>query len=785
MEPDFDKILQKSEYVPAKIPINKEDAALTRWLNKEVKRRVLLDSMEKTANFELEGPGTISSSEEYTREHKKSIKMVCPTSMEVPPEHNRSYSVTRLIFRVGEADWRDFNRISCWIYPDCPGFQNVWVSMTLNNSGEVDYPRNEYFEGTHHLNLKNGRWNNFLWEFPEVYRDCVTSISLNHNNHGSQSSMSEQAVLFFSQLELQKVKADHYEGWELEDRIAFCHSGYRPEDKKVALTQKTDDSYFYICDCKTEEKVFKGPVLKIKTELGTFRIMDFSDLETSGRYKLKIDSRQTKPFSIKQQPWRSAAWKTINFFHKERCGTEIPGVHLPCHKDCFARHPDGRRIAVGGGWHDAGDLSQGLCNTSETVHALLDMAKSIQHEEPTMYERLLKEARWGLNWMLSTRFGDGYRCVWTTIGRWTKNIIGDADDITMPAYSDPFENFCAAAAEAEGAFIFKNEDPDFAAYCQKCAQEDFEFAYERMNITKNEYFFGYKPIVQIMGEGLFAAVKLYNLTGQNCYLDRANFLARKVLQCQRQKLPDWDIPLRGFFYETPARKRPLAYDHRAHEQAPVLGLTQLCKLASDHPALESWQKGLNRYAEYIKSISGYLEPYGLLPAAIYEVNNPNFALIPREKSRQRAELKLKNYNQQVKKGIPLAENFYLRRFPVAFNFRGFFGVQLSKAKAAAAVGRLRQDSELLEIVKKQLEWIIGNNPFARSFMYGEGYDFPPQYSEFARDIAGELPVGIQTFENHDIPFMPRENNATFKEIWVHSSSRFLWTLADLLADDVQ
>jgi len=495
--------------------------------------------------------------------------------------------------------------------------------------------------------------------------------------------------------------------------------------------------------------------------------MDFSALQTPGKYILSVGDKRTKPFYIYEANWESALWKTVYFFYQERCGTEVEGIHLPCHLDCFSVHPDGRRVSVGGGWHDAGDLSQGLCNTAESVHAFLDMAAKVEKKDPELWDRLLEEARWGLQWMMRTRFGDGYRCVWTTIGLWTKNIIGDSDDLTGRAYNDPFENFCAAAAEAAGARVFRPLDPVFADYCLRCAAEDFQFALERMYLNHPKLSRPLPVEVQLYGQGLVAAMELYKVTSDTRYLENAVRMADVVLKCQQQEFPDWDVPIRGFFYETRKHERPLAYDHRAHEQAPVMGLALLCELASGHPKYPEWKKGLTLYAEYIKSIAGYCAPYGLLPSAIYKLDAPK---VPDT---------LEDYNEQVRNGIRLSDKFYLRRFPVAFLFRGFFGVLLTKAKAAAVAARVLKDEELLRIVQRQLEWILGKNPFAQSFMYGEGYDFPPMYSEFANDMIGELPVGIQTFENHDIPFMPMMNSATYKEIWVHSSSRFLWTVADL------
>lgn len=778
MNPGLKKLLADSQNAYKAMSAKQEDSALYRWLRKPVKESLLLDSMEDDTNFILMGPGTLSVSAEHSHFNKKSIKVMGPTALDVVPKHHRSYDKTMLVFDANGADWRKYNRISFWVYPDCPGFQNVWLSMTLNNDGKVKYPRPQYFEGTHHTNVKNGEWNQVIWEFPDVYRDKVASISINHNIHGSQQDMSDTATLYFSQLELQVVEADHYEGWELDDRIAFCHSGYRPDAEKIALTQEIEADTFTILSDRTGEIVFKGDVEIKETELGIYRYMDFTEFHTCGVYCLQIGDRKTKPFKIHETPWEDAVWKTINFFYQERCGMAVPGIHLPCHLDCFVEHPDGRRISVGGGWHDAGDLSQGLFNTAESVQAFLDMAASLKDSDPVLKERLQAEARWGLDWMMRTRFGDGYRCVWITIGLWTKNIVGDADDLITPARNSVFGNYCGAAAQAVGARMFREEDPVFFDYCLRCAMEDFGFAYERMFET-NENPERKMMEVQLYGQGVVAAAELYKTTGDKAYLDKAAALAEVVMKCQQQEMPNWDIPIRGFFYESLQHLRPLTYDHRAHEQAPVVGLALLCELAPDHPNYIHWNKAITLYAEYIKSISQGIMPYGLLPSAIYEVDNSNLDNAPRDSTSNYIEYLQEDYNAQVKNGLRLSDKFYLRRFPVAFKFRGFFGVLMTKAKAAAITARVLKDAELEKIVQRQLEWIMGKNPFARSFMYGEGYDFPPQYSEFANDMVGELPVGIQTFENNDMPYMPMMNSATFKEIWVHSSSRFLWTIADV------
>jgi len=66
-----------------------------------------------------------------------------------------------------------------------------------------------------------------------------------------------------------------------------------------------------------------------------------------------------------------------------------------------------------------------------------------------------------------------------------------------------------------------------------------------------------------------------------------------------------------------------------------------------------------------------------------------------------------------------------------------------------------------------------------STIYGDGYDYPPLYGAFSGDVVGAVPVGIETFENDDEPYMPMQNNCTYKEIWVHTTARMIWLIAEL------
>ena len=104
---------------------------------------------------------------------------------------------------------------------------------------------------------------------------------------------------------------------------------------------------------------------------------------------------------------------------------------------------------------------------------------------------------------------------------------------------------------------------------------------------------------------------------------------------------------------------------------------------------------------------------------------------------------------------------------------------VSVSKGPVAPGRYLKDERLLELCRRQIEWNLGRNPFCQSLMYGEGYDFAPQYTAMSGDMVGSLPVGIETRLDADRPYWPADNCYNYKEVWVHPSARWLSILADL------
>lgn len=747
-----------------------EDASL-RWRQKQVHDSLCIYDCTSLEKVNLRGIGSLElgSKDQY----EKCLILSTNTDIEgVTPRPSSELSL-----KFDGLNLSKYNRISVMVYPEAKGHVNFYFHFSLFNKDGKGL--------THAPSLIPNEWNHVIFEIGDFSRDNIVSLSMIPYLMGCPPEALPELKVYYSPVDAQKVNLDYVEGWDLEERIAYCYSGYFLDASKVALTQVCKDNKFYLYD-ENNSACFTGQATKVTTDLGTYYKMDFSSFTTEGTYYLKVDERVTPKFLISNHAYDDSIWKSINFLKTLRCGDDVSGVHSPCHLNHYSIHPDGRFVPTFGGWHDAGDVSQFEICTAEIAHALLDLSEKVNDED--LKERLLDEARYGLNWLLRTRFEDGYRALDVHYSIWRKNIISNKEHLTNnnPVYKNniaengPFENFLASACEAVGARLFANSDSVFADWCKRAAIEDFWFAYNGYREGVFTKRWGPSPDSQIGGTGILAACELYLLTNNYEFIKVAEEYANIVLACQQTTYPKWDKPIRGFFYEDCTHKKLLTYEHRGHEQSPIQGLVRLCQVCGNHPSRPKWLKAIELYSEYVLSTMSYTAPYNLLPAHIYEYEKLNFERFTIPKSWGTEEEIDESFRKQIASGVRLHQGVYLRRLPIAIQRRGYHATLLSKAKAVSLCAEVLNDEKLKQIALHQLEWILGLNPFASSTMYGEGHNYHPLYVAFSPQLVGALPVGFKTKDNNDAPYWPVVNNAVFKEVWGHTTAKYLWVLADLL-----
>ncbi len=769
----------------AMLPIDFANSAEAGWLAKPVTSRRTLDDMREIGGWKLSGAGALTLVDSTKEGDRRAVRVEMklnrpPFATPLPaPLRLPSVNLSRV---VASEDWRAYNRIAIWIRPDYSGVPVVPLLFAMRSEGAEKVPDRYGREGTHVITLQKNGWQQVMWEIDPLARDKVTRIEFGYFPNRMIARPEDHIAFEIGPIELQQVDPDVHTGWTLgAGKLAFSHSGYQLASQKTALASGLTAPAFEVLrvdDVAFPWSVLRKPVRNVQTPTGAFQELDFSEIKTPGRYVLRTGDNVSKPFTIGDNAWLPSIWKSLNFYYGNRCGFDVPGVHELDHLDWFAVKGD-QRISMAGGWHDAGDLSQGVINTGEGSYAMFALAEQLQAQggDPALIERLYEEATWGLDWVMRVRFPGGYRLGFGSLNFWTDNVAGTADDRAVEAKNNPNANYISAAAEAIAARVLKTRDPARATRALQLAREDWEYAIVGIEGPSTWHTPAFAASrMELAGIGITASVELWRSTGEARFRDKAVELARVVAESQQVSRVGSTFPLAGFFYTGPDRDTIFHQFHRAADQAGVVALEQMVRAFPDHPEWMKWYSTVVRYAEYQKKSAAITAPYEVLPAYVYRVVDS--VQVPDSGGRYLE--KQSEYAAQVRAGTPMGDGWYLRTFPVWFQRRGNYGVLLSQAKALASASRLRGDNAGLELATRQAEWVVGRNPFSQSTMYGEGYDWAQQYSVSSGDMVGTLPVGMQSRGTTDLPYWPSQNMYVYKEVWVHSNNRWLWLMQDLL-----
>lgn len=780
MRETFRRELIQTGYVHSPLPLHQEKSLETERAGKDiVRRRDIWNGEERMPAHS--GIGTMERVAGGGQTGQDAIRVKGPvTRNTLPYEDGANAHLFRSIlhFAFPGENWEEYNRVGFLVKPDSMGSHSVHLSVHIRNEGEMPVPDPYMREGQH---LVNHEWNQVIWEFAALPRDRITGLSVSMDADGQDTSTGPEFEFLFSDFELcRTASAEKEKGWNCDrDHIAYSMSGYYRRGKKTAVAG-TGSDIFCVLD-EAGHTVLRKKTVKVEDKRGSFEILDFSEITTGGIYRLQSGKITTPPFEIGEKVMESVIWKAVNFIFCERCGCPVPGKHGRCHTDVVAEH-NGVLLSFGGGWHDAGDMSQQMLQTAEVAQEILELAGRVK-DDPLLYHRLMEEGLWGLEFILRSRFGDGYRASSVGLGLWTDGLIGNVDDVPVRVHNQAFQNFFCAAVEAQAGLVFREEDPELAWKCVEAAKEDFRFAQKRFEEKGME-----RPVMwehtlnsglsQYYAAAAWAAASICQNGHDDEFAAWAAYYGDKLLACQETGTDG--VPMKGFFYREEEHRTIVHFAHQGRDHSFVQALEALCRAFPDSHRRSAWEDAMKLYGEYLKELYKMAVPYGMLPAGIHsmeEANDPEtfkllHLLVDYEKEKP-------NYEKQLKAGIDLGNGYYVRMFPVWFSFRGNAAIHLAMGKGAAIVGRYFNDETLREIAREQLYWMSGKNPFCQSLIYGEGERYAQQYANYPGEMTGEMPVGIETWENEDEPYWPAGNNATYKEVWLTTAGRWLSVVAEL------
>lgn len=188
---------------------------------------------------------------------------------------------------------------------------------------------------------------------------------------------------------------------------------------KSALPEK-----FFVLNAASQKTVFTGRVKIIPGAVwGQFTHhaeLDFSRLRAPGNYFLRCGDGVSFPFAIGSRPFAALPDELLEFMREQRCGYN-PWLGTNCHqldgRTAYGPWPYGTSLDTTGGWHDAGDLLKYLLTSGNATAQMLlayELNSGFTNRAPSFADRVdargnpgangipdvLDEARWGLDWML-------------------------------------------------------------------------------------------------------------------------------------------------------------------------------------------------------------------------------------------------------------------------------------------------------------------------------------------------------------------------------------------------
>lgn len=351
--------------------------------------------------------------------------------------------------------------------------------------------------------------------------------------------------------------------------IRINQLGYLPKSVKVAVFISTEDvqlKKFTVHNAITGKIIFTGKAQRYTGEewgMRTAARLDFTELETSGGFYIRLNTTESEPFRIAPDVYKGTSDFLLKYMRQQRCGYN-PYFADSCHThDGFiVDHPKktGQIIDVTGGWHDATDYLQYVTTSANAVYQMLLAYKRNPAVFGDNYNAsgdagsngipdILDEARWGIDWLLKMNpdsgemynqiaddrdhigfrlpagdkasYGNGlFRPVYFVTGK-SQGVLKYKNRTT--GVSSTAGKY--ASAFALGSEIFRDLDGALADKLEAKAKGAWEFALTDYGTTQtacavSPYFYEEDNYVDDLE---LAAWELFSLTKDSSYLFQADY----------------------------------------------------------------------------------------------------------------------------------------------------------------------------------------------------------------------------------------------------------------------
>lgn len=488
---------------------------------------------------------------------------------------------------------------------------------------------------------------------------------------------------------------------------------------------------------------------------------DFSRFKAAGKFRVRLQVGPGKYSSFPFRIGRSVIYSetmqpAAHFFWYQRCGFAVPGLHPACHMD-DARIPDamgGGHIDATGGWHDAGDFNKYATVSCRSVYALLTAVRSSSRPQLSgkAREEILDEGLWGAQWlhkMWQPGKGIIYQEVWNSYDYWgrpdkeTDNLTGTSDDRPFRGEGPSAMTAAAlaAAARATGKRKYRAAAEDLWRGAVKSGSNYPEDIWVKTSGGYPDHVEDVAGrLVRRTADLLLADLELEALTGEHGYIDNAESCVESLVREQKADgLWPSDVYSRTALQGVPPAA--LALYVRAHPGTQAAGKAV--------KALHLW---LERNIQLTEN------PFGLIPWAEGIFWNPDI------------------------------ERWW---------YTGQNSQYLSNAWAMYLAAPLLREARAGRLADRQLDWVLGSNPYNLCMMEGQGSFNSPYYlhrwapNEPRGAVPGAIPNGFcRQSAGQDRPWFdlhrpPRTVSYHTSEPWEPHNSFFILAISARHASSVQ
>jgi hypothetical protein len=475
-------------------------------------------------------------------------------------------------------------------------------------------------------------------------------------------------------------------------RILVNHVGFTPQGAKCFLMEGAAAVAFEVIEAATNKAVLAGRTTLGGPDLGSYQVGDFSALSQPGTYQVRAGDGRSGTFRIAADVYEDALRKTVSYFAKQRCGPSETGYHAPCHLDDGRRRDNGQHQDVTGGWHDACDLRKWV---DATIFGMIGLARVADLRQPDWGRASIPaEMRWGNRYFLAMQEPGGYvmnYCGGNDGNRWTANKVGDEDD--RPIHTEACNataQFCFILAQAATVRLTREADPAYATQCREAALRCLAWC-RRNNTGRNS---------TELGAAVAACVELHRTLADDHYRAMAAEYARRLVALQVTQQGRGEAAVRGFFRTSTNDAEPRR--DISHGCWQLIGLCEALERFPDHADAPAWRQAIRLYAD------DYLAPmlarsaFGIAPFGLFSKDPGG--------------------NRRV------GEYWY--RYFMEPGARWWVGINANLASAGvglAKASKLLQEPRLAALAQRQLDWVLGVNPFDASTMTGVGRNQPRQF----------------------------------------------------------